>query len=80
MNIIKRLNYLEEKAALLESNHDTSSSIMFNDNGRLYHYEMIDGKSVKVYPTQEELDKYQGNHKRPIITFHACLDQEKLLI
>ncbi len=79
MNIINRLNNLEEKAALLEGKSGKSFLVMFNDNGRLYTYDIVDGKEVKVYPTKEELDENQKSHKAPIITFHTSLDQENLL-
>lgn len=80
MNITNRLNIFEERVALLESKSGKSFSIMFDDNGKLYHYELIDGKRFKIYPTEEVLNEYRKKSKSPIITFDKCLDQEKLLI
>lgn len=76
MNIINRLNNLEEQAAVLVSKGGKNFSIMFKDNNGVYGYQLINGEKVRVYPTQEDLNEFQKNHKIPIIIFDACLDLE----
>ncbi len=71
-----RIAKLEEKIYLLEGKSDKHSSIMFEDDHRLYHYQLIDGEKVKIYPTQEELDSFRSNSKTPIIIIDTSLDME----
>lgn len=76
MNIRGRLDNLDKEADLLEGMNNNRTWILFQDNQGLYHRQWVDGKRVKIYPTQEELDNYRDSRKGDIIIFHSSLEQE----